>query len=87
MSDRFASHAPSLTGPASSGFAIVPDDTLLLPETTRALFVGSGGSLAVEMVSGVALTFEAVADGALLPVRVSRVLATGTTAGAIVGLV
>jgi hypothetical protein len=28
MSDRFSSHAPSLTGPASSGFAIVPDDTL-----------------------------------------------------------
>jgi hypothetical protein len=87
MSDRFASHAPSLTGPASAGFAISPNDTLALPETTRALFVGSGGSIVVEMASGAILTLEAVADGALLPLRVARVLATGTTAAAIVGLV
>jgi hypothetical protein len=77
MSDRFSSHAPSLTGPASSGFAITPDDTLLLAETTRALFVGSGA----------VLTFEAVADGAILPLRIVRVLATGTTAANIIGLV
>jgi hypothetical protein len=87
MSDRFSSHAPSLTGPASSGFAIAPDDTLLLAETTRALFVGSGGSLRVEMASGAVLTFEAVADGAILPLRIVRVLATGTTAANIIGLV
>ncbi len=87
MSDRFSSHAPSLTGPASSGFAITPDDTSALPETTRALFVGLGGSLTVEMASGVVLAFDAVADGAILPLRIVRVAATGTTASNIVGLV
>jgi hypothetical protein len=87
MSDRFSSHAPTLTGPASSGFAVTPDDTLPLPETTRALFIGAGGSLTVEMASGVILSFDAVQDGALLPLRVSRVRATGTTASHILGLV
>jgi hypothetical protein len=87
MSDRFQSHTPSLTGPASTGFPITPDDALALPETTRALYVGSGGSLAVEMASGATLTFEGVADGMLLPLRVSRVRASGTTAGGLIGLV
>ncbi|MFK0332444.1 hypothetical protein ACIQUB_15050 [Rhizobium sp. NPDC090275] len=87
MSDRFASHTPSLTGPASGGFPITPDDTMALPETTRALYVGGGGSLAVEMASGAVLTFEGVADGMLLPLRVSRVRASGTTASGIIGLV
>ncbi|MBB3967061.1 spike base protein, RCAP_Rcc01079 family [Rhizobium metallidurans] len=87
MSDRFASHTPSLTGPASTGFAITPDDTLALPETTRALYVGFGGSVAVEMASGAVLTFQGVADGALLPLRVARVRASGTTASGVIGLV
>jgi hypothetical protein len=87
MSDRFASHTPSLTGPASSGFPITPDDALALPETTRALYVGIGGSLVVEMASGAVLTFAGVADGALLPLRVSRVRASGTTASGLIGLV
>jgi hypothetical protein len=87
MSDRFASHTPSLTGPASTGFPITPDDTMALPETTRALYVGGGGSLAVEMASGAVLTFEGVTDGMLLPLRVSRVRASGTTASGIIGLV
>ncbi len=87
MSDRFSSHAPSLTGPASSGFAVTPNDDADLGEATRALFVGTGGMLTVTMVSGAILTFDAVADSALLPLRVSRIHQTGTTAGNIIGLV
>lgn len=45
MSDRFASHALSLTGPASAGFAVLPNDNLDLAEITRALYVGIGGDL------------------------------------------
>jgi hypothetical protein len=87
MSDRFASHAPSLTGPASSGFPVSPSDSLDLPEITRALYIGSGGELTVAMASGQVLRFEAVPDGALLPLRVSRVYATDTSAEAIIGLI
>ncbi|EPE99920.1 hypothetical protein RGCCGE502_01496 [Rhizobium grahamii CCGE 502] len=86
MSDRFASHAPSLTGPASAGFAIVPNDNLDLPEITRAVYVGIGGDLAVTLASGQVLTFASVSDGSLLPLRVSRVHATGTTAEGVLGL-
>ncbi|KQV84256.1 hypothetical protein [Rhizobium sp. Root1220] len=87
MSDRFASHAPSLTGPASAGFVIVPDDGLGISEITRALYIGIGGDLTVEMASGQILTFASVQDGSLLPLRVSRVLTSGTTAENIIGLI
>ncbi len=87
MSDRFASHAPSLTGPASAGFAIVPNDNLDIAETTRALYIGVGGNLTVTMASGQMLSFSSVPDGSLLPLRVLRVHASGTTADDIVALI
>jgi hypothetical protein len=86
MTDRFASHNPSLSGPASAGFSVTPSDTLDLPEATRGLYVGTGGNLSVIMVSGDALSFASVPDGTVLPLRVSRVKSTGTTAGNIIGL-
>ncbi|MDM9627017.1 hypothetical protein QTL95_14010 [Rhizobium sp. S152] len=86
MSDRFASHTPSLTGPASAAFSITPSDSADLPETTRALYVGIGGDLRVAMASGQVVTFEGVPDGCLLPIRAVRVHAAGTSAGGIIGL-
>lgn len=86
MTDPFARSHPSLAGPASAGFAVTPNDAADLPQITRALHVGGGGNLAVLMMNGEALTFTGVQDGSLLPVRVSRVLAAGTTATSIVGL-
>ncbi|WP_117193048.1 spike base protein, RCAP_Rcc01079 family [Rhizobium terrae] len=87
MSDRFANTQPSLSGPASSGFAIAPSDSIDLPEATRALFVGIGGNLGVRMLSGETLTLSNVSSGSLLPLRTTRVFATGTTAASIAGLV
>ena len=86
MSDRFSSNTASLTGPASHGFAITPDDSADLAETTRALYVGTGGSLAVRMLSGNVVTLSGVVAGSILPLRIDRVLLSGTTAGGIVGL-
>ncbi|SMF39635.1 hypothetical protein QTA58_06645 [Neorhizobium sp. CSC1952] len=87
MPDRFAHMQASLSGPASSGFAITPSDGSDLPETTRALYVGTGGNLSVRMLSGETLALSNVSSGSLLPLRVTRVFATGTTAAAITGLV
>ncbi|WP_105428729.1 hypothetical protein [Neorhizobium sp. T6_25] len=87
MPDRFANTQASLSGPAASGFAITPSDSTDLPETTRALYVGTGGHLSVRMLSGETLTLSNVPAGGLLPLRVIRVFATGTTAVAIAGLV
>ncbi len=86
MTDRFADFQPSLSGPASTGFSVVPNDAADLPEATRALYVGTGGDLAVTMLSGAELVLAGLPDGSLLPLRVVRVRATGTTAAAIVGL-
>lgn len=87
MSDRFADHAASLVSPAHDGFAITPTDGVDLIEVTRALYVGVGGDLGVVLAGGAELMFSNVAAGSFLPLRVAQVKATGTNAGAIVGLV
>jgi hypothetical protein len=87
MPDRFQNSSPSLSGPASHGFAVTPHDTNVLSETTRALYVGSAGTLAVVMASGASFTFTGVASGTVLPVRATKVMATGTSATEILGLV
>jgi hypothetical protein len=86
MTDPYADQSTSLTSPASGAFAIEPHDSDALPLTTRALYVGIGGDLVVEMQWGAVVNFANVPDGALLPVRVNKVLAA-TTAASIVGLV
>ncbi|PWE56187.1 hypothetical protein DEM27_12210 [Metarhizobium album] len=87
MADRFANTQPSLSGPASSGFSITPNDATDLAETVRALYVGGGGNLSVTMLSGEVVTLANVFAGSILPLRAVRVRATGTTATDIVGLV
>lgn len=86
MTDSFRRHSRSLTAPPEHGTAVVPDDLRDLPAVTRALYVGSAGDLAVVMADGTRLVFGAVPAGTLLPVRVARVLATGTGASRLVGL-
>lgn len=86
MPDRFADHAIGLESPASHGFAIAPSDGADLVETTRAIYVGSSGNLAVTLASGAEVTLTGIPGGTLLPVRLRRIRATGTTATAIVGL-
>jgi hypothetical protein len=87
MADRFQNSSPSLSGPASHGFAVTPSDSALLAETTRGIYVGTGGTIAALMLSGAGVTFAAVPGGTTLPVRLTKIMATGTTASDIVALV
>jgi len=87
MPDRFQYASPSLSGPASHGFSVAPHDSNLLAETTRALYVGGAGTIAVVLASGASLTFASVSPGTVLPVRATKIMATGTTATDILGLV
>jgi hypothetical protein len=87
MTDRFADSTSGLDAPASHGFSVTPDDAADLAETTRALYVGTTGDIAVVLASGAMLSFGNVASGSVLPLRTKRVMATGTTAAGIVGLV
>jgi hypothetical protein len=84
--DTFKKHTRSLTSPPEHGQAVAPSDGTDLVHVTRALFVGTGGDVAVRLQDGTVLTFANVPTGALIPIRATRVLATGTTANQILGL-
>ena len=84
MNDSFRKHTRSLTSPPEHGIAVVPDGEL--GHLTRALYVGVGGDLAVRLQDGTELVLANVPTGTLLPIRVTRVLASGTSATQIVGL-
>lgn len=84
MSDPFANHSTGLSSPARAAFEITPNDSTDLSSVTRALWIGTEGDVAVVMHSGDEVTFAGVLG--LLPVAVSRVKSTGTTATDIVGL-
>lgn len=86
MPDRFKTYSKSLEGPATHGFAVSPSDSGPLEEITRALYVGTVGDIALTLSSGATVTLANVPAGTVLPIRVSAVKATGTTAGHIVGL-
>ncbi len=86
MIDEFESHTPGLTSPAASSHAIIPSDSNELNHATRIIYVGTGGDIAVKLVSGDTITLRAVQSGAMYPLRVAQVMATGTTASDIVGL-
>lgn len=76
--------------PARSAYSITPtDDTPVGTFSPRALYVGTGGDLAVIMAGdegGSAVTFANVPGGAILPIKVYSVQSTGTTASDILGL-
>lgn len=86
MSDDFAAFQSGLTSPAEAAHAITPSDTLALPTATRAVYVGGAGNLRVRLVNGDTVTLPGVGGGMIYPLRVSHVLATGTTATGLVGL-
>jgi hypothetical protein len=82
--DYSALSGRSWSAPASSSAAVTPSDSTDLSNITRWVYVGASGSLVVIMGDGTTATFAEVPAGTLLPIRVSRVKATGTTATDIV---
>ncbi|MCK1585486.1 hypothetical protein IVB03_39520 [Bradyrhizobium sp. 168] len=74
-------------GPAGGSVTITKSDATILSRPTRALYVGGAGDVAVRMFDDQTTpTFVGVAAGSILPVRVDKVLSTGTTATSIVGI-
>ena len=86
MPDRFADHAKGPTAPSDHAFAVTPNDGADLREVTRALYVGTGGNLAIVFAAGSEASLLNVQSGTVLPVRCRRIKATGTTATGLVGL-
>lgn len=77
----------SYTGdPAGYAEAVTPSDATVFSNPTRALYIGSTGAVAVRMYKSQAtVTFANVPVG-ILPIRVDKVLSTGTAASNIVAL-
>jgi hypothetical protein len=87
MTDPFKSHESALTSPARNGFPIVPNDSVDLSVTCRALFVGGAGDISVILVNDFSsLVFKNIPAGTVIPISVKRVEATLTTSTDIVGL-
>ena len=86
MADNCATRASGLGAPARGGFAVTPSDGTDLLHETRAIYVGVSGDLALVTVDGSTVTLAGVLAGSLVPVRATRVKATGTTADQLVGL-
>lgn len=84
MTNPFDGRSMPLSGPARDIFPITPDDGVDLLEIAVALYVETGGMLTFDTVGGKTRTLS-VDDMCILPVGVSRVHATGTTASGIHG--
>jgi len=81
MADLYANHAPGLDAPAQKAFAIIPHDSNDLALTTRAVYTGKGGTIVCILLEDSSeVTLSNVPSGIVLPLRIRRVLATGTTA-------
>lgn len=84
MSDPFLNRTPQLNGPATDIFPVTPADGTDLAHVAVALFVETGGTVRFVSRAGSTRTVK-LHDGAILPVGVRRVMASGTTATGIHG--
>lgn len=71
--------------PSREAISVTPNDSTDLGRT-KGIWVGSAGDLSVVMHNGQTVTFPGVLGGSLLPIAVTTVRATGTTATGIVAL-
>jgi hypothetical protein len=84
--NHFSGRAKSMIGPATALSAVVPSDDADLPDgTTRAIHVGTAGTVTVMDTTGNVVTLTSL-ESQYHPVSVRRVLATGTTATGIVAM-
>jgi hypothetical protein len=79
MGTRSAHKGTEAIVSAISAVAVVASDITVF-DTTKAIYVGGAGNVAVTMVDGNDATFIAVPVGTVLPIQVTKVKATGTTA-------
>jgi hypothetical protein len=84
--DNQATLFKGLDSPATSAEAVTPSDSTDLTTASRALWIGGAGNISVIMLDGTTILFSGIAAGTLLPIRVSRVKSTSTTATLIVSI-
>lgn len=65
---------------------ITKSDETVLERKTRGVYVGVGGNVTVTNKRGVAVLWPNCPAGALMPIKTTKVLETGTTASGFVGV-
>ena len=79
--------ADALTAPATRALAVTPHDTNPLTDIPKAIYVGTGGDIAMRGSGGAAdQIWRNVPAGALLPYRAQYIRAAGTTAADLLAL-
>lgn len=71
--------------PAATLVALTKSDSTVLAPT-RGLYVGGAGDVAVVDLSGNSVTLVGVLAGSVIPVRVVKLLSTGTSATNVIAL-
>jgi len=74
------------TEPARDAAAVTPSDSAQISPVARALYVGGSGDIKLVTEEGTTVTFQDIVAGSILPVKVTKVFATDTTATNIVAL-
>ena len=78
MADRFGAAAESISGPGLRHLAIVPSDTVDLPDVPRVIYCLTSGTIQVMDRDGNTLPYPMTA-GDRLEFRAKRIMATNTT--------
>lgn len=68
-------------------FVVTPSDVTVFSPAASALYVGGTGNVNVVTELGTTVLFSAVPVGTFIPLRVTKVMSTSTTATLIVALV
>lgn len=85
--DRYSGILSGMAGPADDAFTVTPSDQSPFAVAARALYIGAPGNVTLITHSGASILFQSLTAGTILPVRCVQVMATGTTASGIVGIV
>ena len=86
MADDYSSYQVPPAGPCRHAAAVSPSDTADLSAVTRAVYVGGSGNMVVITAGGETVTLTGLVVGTLLPIAVSRVKSTNTTATNLIAL-
>ena len=84
--DNFSRQQTLTSDPATNAVLITPNDSTDLVTVTRAVYVGTAGNMKVTMQDSGTVLFTGVPAGTTLPIRVSRIWSTTTTASTIIAL-
>lgn len=79
--DRFEKAGINLESPVCDGFSPTANSTNVFTQPTRTLYVGTGGTVTVQMkgkVANTTVSFLNVSNGSFLPARVQIIYANST---------